>query len=158
MPEWYGHKYPAWVDFETFAESFGCAVGATRLSFPAVILETGGGAILIPESFGPLASTWALAHELGHLVQHTGPKLAFSYHKDERAADRWAACALIPAARVRRYRNASVDAFIGALSRHYEEILPIDCETRRLAARIAQARLWAMANEPPVHASGDSWG
>lgn len=98
-------------------------------------------AILLPTAAGPLWRVWLLAHELGHLLQHAGPRGQLLYSKDELAADRWAAKALIPEAAVRRYRNASMDAFVAALWRHYEEFPMEDCPTRTLAGRIARTRL-----------------
>lgn len=98
----------------------------------------------LPDLEGPLAQAWELAHELGHLVQHAGPKGELSWSRDERQADRWAALALIPEAAVRRHANASQDAFVAALSRHYEDLPPEDCPARRLAGRIAQLRLRAL--------------
>jgi len=99
--------------------------------------------ILLPWVTG-LREVWLLAHELGHLVQHAGPRGELLYSKDEAQANRWAARALIPEKRVRAYANASLDAFIGALSAHYEDLPLEDCPARRLAAHIARIRLKAV--------------
>ena len=53
----------------------------------------------------------------------------------------WAACALIPEARIRAHRNACLDAFVGALSAHFEDLPLTNCASRRLAGRIAKIRL-----------------
>lgn len=87
---------------------------------------------------------YLLAHELGHLVQHSGPRGALLYAKDEHKADQWAVCALIPWDRIKNHANASLDAFIGALSAHYEDIPLEDCPQRALAAHIAMIRLRAL--------------
>jgi Zn-dependent peptidase ImmA (M78 family) len=150
MPlSWYGSRYPKWRDLERHAEALGAVVvenGAPKAAFiadPAL----GGPMILIPAGLSPLDRIWNLAHETGHLVQHTGP-LPRSKAKQEAQADRWAACALIPQARIRAHQNASEDAFIGALSAHYEEIPMEDCPARRLAAKIARVRLQALQDDP----------
>ena len=100
--------------------------------------------ILLPQSAHGLRAYWSLAHELGHLVRHVGPRGELLNSKDEVQADQWAACALIPLARIQAYQNASPDAMIAALSAHYEDIPLIDCESRRLAGRIARIRLRAL--------------
>jgi hypothetical protein len=100
--------------------------------------------ILLPLRAGLLERCWLLAHELGHLHLHAGPRGALLEGRDEAAADRWAARALIPQARVLAYANASLDAFIGALSAHYEDLPLEDCPARRLAGRIASIRLRAV--------------
>ena len=103
--------------------------------------EVGTKGIGLPMNAGPLETAWLLAHELGHLSQHEGPRGELLYSKDEAQADRWAACALIPESAVRRYQNASEDAFIAALSKHYEDLPLSPTPTRRLAVRIARIRL-----------------
>lgn len=126
-----------------FAESLGCVVGHAEIGDHGIFVAGEGhepSVILIQREHG-LAAFWALAHELGHLVQHSGPRGELLHSKDEAQADRWAARALIPRARVKHHGNASMDAFIGALSAHYEELPLEDCPARRLAARIAQIRL-----------------
>ena len=144
-PAWYGHSYPTWEELEAYAWRLGATVefgpvqkGAFFPSFP----EYGVPAMIgIPQDSGPLAQFWTLAHELGHLVQHAGPKGELFWGKNEAQANRWAACALIPETRVQTYRNASLDAFIGALSAHFEDLPPNNCSARRLAGRIARTRL-----------------
>ena len=101
-------------------------------------------AIILPQSVGQLRLVWLMAHELGHLVLHGGYVSRWTHDRQEAAADRWAARALVPESAVRRHRNASVDAFIGALSSHYEDIPLYDCPERRLAAEIATIRLKAV--------------
>ena len=144
-PAWYGIRYPSLQDFEAYAASIGVGVGYADvpmgLFFPAI---SGVPVTVIPESFGLLEMIWCLAHELGHAVQHSGPKGELSYSKEETQASRWAACALIPEARIQAYGNASLDAFIGALSAHYEDLPLRDCPARRLAAHIAMIRLRAV--------------
>lgn len=140
--KWFGHRYPTMEDMEAFAWDLGAVVligpSPAPVYFPE---ELGDPVILIPDDMGPLATAWALAHELGHLVQHAGAKTCHTRGRDEAAADRWAACALIPEARIRSHANASLDAFVGALSAHYEDLPLTDCPARRLAGRIAQVRL-----------------
>lgn len=97
--------------------------------------------VIAPSGGSYLKRCWVLAHELGHLLQHAGPRGELLYDKDETAADRWAARALIPRARIEYHGNASMDAFIGALSAHYGDIPLWDCPDRRLAAKIAATRL-----------------
>lgn len=141
-PPWYGRSYPSLENLEAFAEAKGAGVGYAAIPFALYHPDVDGvPVILLPEDGGPLARCWGLAHELGHLAQHAGPRGQLLYSKDELAADRWAAKALIPEAAVRRYRNASMDAFVAALWRHYEEFPLEDCPTRALAGRIARTRL-----------------
>lgn len=126
-----------------FAESFGCKIGRADLGDQALFVAGEGEeppVILLPRRSGLLIH-WLLAHELGHLVHHSGPKGELFYSKDESVADRWAAKALIPRARIAMHHNASLDAFIGALSAHYEDLPLWDCPQRRLAALIATVRL-----------------
>ena|ERR1051326_4284948 len=140
LPNWYANKYPSFEDLVSHAEELGVAVTTGR--FPTGAFFHGDvPVILVPGQKGELLKTWCLAHELGHLMQHTGPKGRLMWAKDEWAANRWAACALIPKSRVVAHGNASLDAFIGALSVHYEWLPPEDCEARRLAAHIARHRL-----------------
>lgn len=72
---------------------------------------------------------------------HTQP---MARPRKPREDDPWKQRALIPEAAVRRHRNASLDAFMGALSRHYEDLPMHDCPQRRLAAKIASIRLRAV--------------
>jgi Zn-dependent peptidase ImmA (M78 family) len=144
MPRWYGKRYPTLEDLVLHAEGLGCRVGYADIGTEAIYFPPEGDeppVILLPEGQGPLRTVWLLAHELGHLMQHSGPKGAINYARDEWQANRWACCALIPQARVQAYGNASLDAFIGALSKHYEDLPPEDSEARRLAAHIAWHRL-----------------
>lgn len=144
-PAWYGISYPSWEDLESYAGSLGAGVVFGDVSkgvyFPPFLDYGIPAVIAIPKGLGPLARVWALAHELGHLVQHAGPKGELSWSKNETQADRWAACALIPEARVQAYQNASLDAFVGALSAHYEDLPLNQCAARRLAGRIARTRM-----------------
>lgn len=145
-PSWYGRRYPSEDDLVIHAEALGALViwhrGAVAAFHPET--EDHAAAILVPTAAGPLWRVWMLAHELGHLAQHSGPRGQLLYTKDETAADRWAAKALIPEAAVRRYRNASLDAFVGALWKHYETFPLEDCPVRALAGRIARVRLRAL--------------
>ena len=142
-PSWFGARYPSLEDFEAYAWELGAVVVygpvMTAAYFPGSDWELP--LIVVPQDLGLLAKAWALAHELGHLVQHAGPKGELSWSKNEAQANRWAACALIPEARVQAYRNASIDAFVGALSANYEDIPLMNCTQRRLAGRIARIRL-----------------
>ena len=114
------------------------------LYFPSL---GGASVIVLPEFAGPLELIWNLAHELGHAMQHSGPKGCLSYGKEESQASRRAACALIPLERIRAYGNASLDAMIAALSANYEDIPYTDCPSRVLAAEIARYRLDSLAQE-----------
>jgi len=133
-------------DLLDFAESMGCKVGIAALGEGALFVAGEGQeppVILLPGGDGLLVH-WLLAHELGHLVHHVGPRGELSYSKDEATANRWAARALIPQARIKAHGNASMDTFIGALSAHYEELPLFDCPARRLAAKIADIRLGSL--------------
>lgn len=143
QPDWYGLRYPTLEDLEVFTEQLGAGVVWTRAGQAA--FDPGDAerapAIYVPRRAGPLEQAWLLAHELGHLVQHAGPRGELLWSKDETQADRWAALALIPAARIEAHGNASLDAFIAALSAHFEDLPYEDCPQRRLAAWIAEIRL-----------------
>ena len=144
IPAWYGSRYPKYEDLVRTMEEMGAlggkaAIGDEAMFFPADPSRNEPPVILIPSDAGPLRQIWLLAHEIGHLMQHGGYTPARS--KQECQANRWAACALIPQARIEAHGNASLDAFIGALSSHYEDIPLEDCATRRLAAKISQIRL-----------------
>lgn len=145
-PSWYGVSYPTIEDLERHAWDLGGVVVEGPVSTAFYYSPKPGECPVIglPSGLGPLNKAWLLAHELGHLSQHLGPKGELFYSKNETQADRWAACALIPERAIRRYHNASVDAFIGALSKHYEDIPTHLCPTRKLAGRIALARLKAL--------------
>lgn len=142
-PLWYGKRYPSWDDLLDFADSMGCLVGVADISDQAIYVAGEGlepPAIIIPPERG-LLGFWLLAHELAHLVMHSGPKNHLTFRRDEERAHRWAACALIPESRINHHANASIDAMIAALSAHYEDI-PIGlCRLRKLAASIAKYRL-----------------
>lgn len=97
--------------------------------------------IIIPRNVGALNQHWLLAHELAHLVKHSGPKGLAQWRREEAQADRWAACALIPDARIHFHANASLDSLIASLSAHYEDLPYFDCPARCLAAKIAKIRL-----------------
>jgi hypothetical protein len=157
-PDWYGEAYPTEGDLASCAEAIGAWVALRPLPLPgAVYVPAVLGAppmILVPSQRGPLAAAWGLAHELGHLCQHSGPPLLAGgggapgaklvWSRSERQANHWAACALIPEARIRHHGNASVDTFMAALSANYEDLPPHDCPPRALAHRIACFRLDAM--------------
>ena len=127
------------------AGEFGAGVGFADIPFgvfhPCV---EGVPVIILPADSFLLDKVWFLAHEIGHLVQHSGPKGKREHGKEEAQANRWAACALIPELRIHAYHNASLDAFIAALSANYEELPLVDCPSRRLAAEIARHRLRAL--------------
>jgi Zn-dependent peptidase ImmA (M78 family) len=139
-PDWYGSRYPNLEDLVIFGESLGAGVRFGRLP-AAAFAPSDPPVLLVPAQHGPLNTAWTLAHEIGHLVQHTGPRGELLWSKDEHQANRWAACALIPEARIHMHHNACLDAFIGALSAHYEDIPLSACMTRRLAAKIAKIRM-----------------
>ena len=126
----------------------GIGIGYADIPFGLYYPEfMGRRVILLPVNAGPLEMIWTLAHELGHALQHSGPKSTWSYSKGEAQASRWAACALIPYERIAEYQNASIDAMIAALSAHYEDLPLEDCPSRDLAARIARIRLDSLAQE-----------
>ena len=145
-PSWFSRRYPEIVDLEAHAWTLGAGVEYGPCSSAGIVFMKPPAftVICIPKDLGPLATIWQLAHELGHLVLHEGYINDFSHDRQEAAASRWAARALIPEAAVRRYRNASLDAFIAALSAHYEHLPLHDCPQRRLAAVIATIRLKAV--------------
>ena len=147
-PEWYGWKYPSEDDLVDFGDEKAALViwypGRVAAFLPET--ESEAAAIFVPQRGGNLSRCWVLAHELGHLVQHSGPRGEMLWGKDERQADRWAACAMIPEEAVVRYRNACVDSFIAALWAHYENFQFEDCPSRSLAGRIAGIRLACLNN------------
>ena len=140
---WYGKRYPMLQDLEAFAESMGALVAYGV--FPAAFLPEGDGGpiIFIPSSANGLERIWLLAHEIGHLLRHSGQP-PYMKGKQEFAADVWAARALLPCERIQAHGNACPDAFIGAISAHYEDLPLIDCPARRLASQIAQIRLGSL--------------
>lgn len=144
MPPWFGSIYPTVEDLETYAGSLLAVVEPSRGKTAACTLIEGGAVILIPDRWGNLERCWGIVHELGHLRMHSGPKGSLSWYRNEAQANRWAACALIPEARILPHQNASMDTLIDALSSHYQNIPFEDCPLRRLAARISRHRLVAL--------------
>jgi Zn-dependent peptidase ImmA (M78 family) len=145
-PAWFSRRYPTFSDFEDLAQTYGALIGigdcpGALFVPPGVMGKNSPPLLLIPERSGLLERMWFLAHELAHLQKHSGAPCATRATKVEAQADRWAAEALIPEAAVRRYRNASEDAFIAALSAHYEDLPAYNCPARRLAGTIARIRL-----------------
>jgi hypothetical protein len=139
-PDWYGRNYPKLLDLVAFGESLGAGIRIGCL--PAAVYFPGEPpVILVPNQHGPLETVWTLAHELGHLCQHAGPKGKLFWSKNETQANRWAACALIPESRILAHQNASLDAFVGAISAHYEDLPLNNCPARKLAGRIARIRM-----------------
>lgn len=144
---WFSRRYPTADDLLVSIEGLGAVVLKAPIGTGALFVAGEGSmppAIILPQSVGQLRLVWLMAHELGHLVLHGGYVSRWTHDRQEAAADRWAARALVPESAVRRHRNASVDAFIGALSSHYEDIPLYDCPERRLAAEIATIRLKAV--------------
>jgi hypothetical protein len=143
LPSWYGVAYPTVEKMEAYAWQLGAVV--MRGPVPAFCSlptnECDVAVIGIPETAGPLEMAWLLAHELGHLALHLGYISPWTRDRQELQAGRWAACALIPEARIQAHRNASMGAFVGALSAHFEELPLICCHPRRLAGKIAKIRL-----------------
>lgn len=145
MPSWFGTHYPSIEDLKELANQLGAGVGEADI--PCGLYHPnieGQKVIIIPSKGNILESAWFLAHEIGHLIQHSGPKGQMCHGKEEAQANRWAACALIPEQRIRMYGNACLDSMIGALSANYEDIPFQDCPTRELAAKIAGYRLMAL--------------
>ena len=146
-PSWFSHRYPTVDDLLVAIEGLGAVVLKAPIGTGALFVAGEGHlppAIILPKKVGQLRLVWLMAHELGHLVLHGGYVSRWTHDRQEAAADRWAARAMVPESAVRRHRNASVDAFIGALSSHYEDIPLYDCPERRLAAEIATIRLKAV--------------
>ena len=145
--KWYGRSYPTLEDLESAAWELGAVVVYGQVPTAFCCMHPEGTIIGLPEDAGLLEKMWLLAHELGHLVQHTGPRGELLYSKDETQASRWAARALIPRRRIQAHGNACLDAFIGALSAHYEDLRMLDCSERQLAAHIAKIRLRSLSEE-----------
>ena len=145
-PPWFSRRYPRLADLEAYAWELRAVVmwGPCEAAGIVLLEPPGFSVICLPEGLGPLEESWQLAHELGHLRFHAGYTTGYAHDRQEAQASRWAAQALIPAAAIRRHQNASVDAFIGAMSAHYEDIPFEDCPQRRLAAEIALIRLDAV--------------
>lgn len=144
LPTWYGITYPTDELIKDFAWDLGAVVVNGPISH-AVICWTGDDTVIcIPDSLSPLESIWELAHEVAHLVLHRGYTSESERSRQEHQANRWAACALIPEARIRYHSNACEDAMIAALSAHYEDLPLVPCPQRRLAHQIATLRLNAL--------------
>lgn len=144
VPVWFGRKYPSCEDLERELEARGSRITQADIGDEALFVVGEGGdphVVILPLVAGPLRRAWLLAHELGHLLQHSGYIGPWTHDRQEHQADAWAARALIPESAVRRYRNASLDAFIGALSAHYEDLPPYNCRAREVAGIIARMRL-----------------
>lgn len=143
LPAWYGRSYPTLEKLEAYAWELGAVVMRGPVdAFCSLPDEEGQVAVIgLPDTAGPLESIWLLAHELGHLVLHLGYISPWTRDRQERQAGKWAACALIPETRIMAHQNASLDAFIGALSAHFEDLPLISCNSRRLAGKIARIRL-----------------
>lgn len=144
LPGWYGRRYPTLQDLEDHAWDLGAMVVRGPIYSACIVYSNDPEdctVICLPAGLPPLEEHWQLAHELGHLTLHAGYTTPWAHGRQEAQADRWAARALIPQARVRAHANASVDAFVAALSAHYEEIPLEDCATRHLAGKIARVRL-----------------
>lgn len=141
-PEWFGRRYPTLQDLEDDALKLSVPVLYGRCVKPGMVWDLDGPlCIAVPGYAGNLAKCWAVAHELGHLHLHHGRATEWLHDKREEEASAWAARALIPVDRVRRYKNASLDAFIAALWRNYEEFPVGNSGVRMLAAAIAHHRL-----------------
>lgn len=143
-PSWFSRRYPTLADLEAAAWDLNAVVVRGPISKACIVYSPDPEdptVICLPAELGPLEEMWQLAHELAHLVMHAGYSSPWARGRQEAAADRWAARALIPETAVRRHKNACADAFIGALSAHYEDLPLQDCNARNLAAKIAQIRL-----------------
>ena len=143
---WFGKKYPQIEEMVASAYRLGALVTWAKIGQEAVFFAPDPvmnepPVIVLPLGVCPLRMSWLMAHELGHLMLHGGYVSQWTRDRQESQATRWAARALIPEAAVQRYRNASVDAFIGALSKHYEDIPLHNCPQRELAGFIAKVRL-----------------
>ena len=146
-PNWYGRRYPTPEDLILAIETTGAVI---------LYAEIGDGAlfvageppippvVILPVQGGVLLLSWLLAHELGHLTLHGGYTSRWTHDRQEHQANVWAARALIPDRSIREHKNASLDAFLAALSIHYEHLPLEDCSQRRLAAEIATIRLKAV--------------
>ena len=145
-PPWFSRRYPTLADLEAHAWDLRAVVmwGPCEVAGVVLVEPPGFSTVCLPEGLGPLAEIWQLAHELGHLRLHSGYTTPFAHDRQEAQASRWAARALIPASAIRRHQNASVDAFMAALSAHHEHLPLHDCPERRLAAEIALTRLGAV--------------
>jgi len=146
-PSWYGRRYPTEEDLALAIEATGAAILHAEIGDGALFVAGESPippVVILPMRGGLLRISWLLAHELGHLTLHGGYTSRWTHDRQENQANAWAARALIPASSIKRHRNASLDAFIGALSSHYEHLPLVDCPQRRLAAEIATIRLKAV--------------
>jgi Zn-dependent peptidase ImmA (M78 family) len=150
--DWFEKRYPTQADLEEVARRYGAVVLYGACAAPAALWDDVGlHSIFIPDYRGQLAKCWGISHELGHVVLGHGPE-PHSNHHHELEADMWAARALIPAARIRAYRNATLSGFIKALLRHYAVE---DDAVRMLAARIAHARLAALQDQEDTNEANE---
>lgn len=141
LPWWYGVEFPTLNELEALANNTGVPVAYVRTKQPFLQWDNIGPlCIIVPNYNGPLARSWAVAHELAHLLLGHGPLGAHLGSPQEVEADEWAACALIPNTRLHEYGSPCVGSLINALSRNFQEAPP-NGGIRKLAARIAYARL-----------------
>lgn len=98
--DWYGERCPSIEELEALALGMDVPVIYDYdFDIARLVIHDDGGPwfIGIPAQFGALARAWALAHELGHLVQPHGPTINKEiYYQQEHEANWWAARALIP--------------------------------------------------------------
>ena len=144
FPSWFGRKYPSLENLEDALEAHGCRIIRAEIGEDALFVVGENGephVVILPFGAGPLRLAWLMAHELGHLLQHSGYIGPWAHDRQEHQAHRWAALALIPESAVQRYHNASLDAFVGALSKHYQDLPLRNCPERELAGMIARMRL-----------------
>ncbi len=148
LPIWYGLRYPTLEDLEAYAAEMGAVVlhgGIGDRAFCHLAQGPDDTSVIgLSDGFSPLEAMWNFAHELAHLALHLGYVSPWTRDRQEAQAKRWAACALIPEARIRAYRNACQDALIAALSANFEDVPMMDCSLRVLAAEIAGWRLKSM--------------
>lgn len=145
MPPWFGVSYPSLSELENLAASLGAPVFYDRYRQPFLQWDKAGPlCIVVPSYSGKLPRFWAIAHELGHLVNGHGPLDHHLGGPMEEEADEWAAEALIPEERIRKYGIPSVEGCLRALGKHYQEIPKTMTGVRPLGCRIAFARLRAL--------------
>lgn len=141
---WHGRRYPSLNDLVLALEARGAVILHADIGEEALFVAGEPPVppvVILPIGVGPLHLAWLMAHELAHLVKHEGYSSPWAYDRQEHQARIWAATALIPEAAVQRHNNASVDAFVAALSKHYEDLPPYDCRAREIAGIIARVRL-----------------
>lgn len=143
MPaHWFGQTYPTLPELENLAIKLGAPVFYERTRQPFLQWDRKGPlCIIVPQYKGTLARSWAIAHELGHLVLEHGPLGDHLEDPREIEADDWASCALIPAARVQAYKRPSAKGFVNALNKNIQQVTP---GIESLAWRIAFTRLRAL--------------